>query len=354
MIRKIKLKNFRNYDAFSIETQARQIVFTGPNGSGKTNLLEAIYFLSILRSFRSVSGREIVRIGERFFELYGSIIRGSFEEELRVLQSISGKRETFIGSNKIRRSSEFIREFRAVVFVPEDRNIPGGSSSYRRRFFDMLISMLDTGYLADLSEYARALAQRNRSLKRPARTEIVAAFEPELALRAPRIARQRRVFGQMVCDEVNRLLREHDSLEFGIRFRSEYPEDTGEYLARLEKGRERDILRGCTQMGPQLDEFEFTLNGKLVRSYASTGQIRILSLLLKLAEFNLVRRSCTEKVVVLADDVTGELDAFNRDRFLDVISDADQQFFTFTEFPRIGKLKEAQELKVVQQSSANM
>ncbi len=342
----LELKNFRNYENAKFRFGSDRVVFTGPNGTGKTNLLEAIYFLSILRSFRTVSGREIVRIGARGFELAGEIERSEVRERLRIVQHGSGRRETFIEPNRVRRSSEFIREFRAVAFVPEDRNIPGGSSSFRRRFFDMLISTLNPAYLTALGNYSRALAQRNRSLKAPARAEIVAAFEPELAQAMPLIAAERRNYAGKMEEEVNRLLGfgATPMPEFRIRLIADYPEEASACLAALQAGRSRDLLRGCTGIGPQLDEFEFTLGGKVVRNYASTGQIRLLALLLRMAEFHLVRRGCGERVAVLVDDVTGELDAKNRERFFEVISNADQQFFTFTRYPAFFTPGEVEEI----------
>ncbi len=309
------------------------MILTGPNGVGKTNLLEAIYFLSILRSFRTSSGKELVRIGDREFRLHAKIDRNGVREELEVIQNLSGKRDTWIGRNRVRKSSEFIREFRAVVFVPEDRNISGGSSSFRRRFFDMLISTLDNGYLMALSNYNRALIQRNRALKRPADPAVASAFEPELSVNSPLISEKRRIYANLVEDEVNRLMRKEIGNRFEIRYRKEYPDHAEACLALLRKNREREILRACTLTGPQLDEFEFYLDGRPLRSYGSTGQIRMIALLLKLAEFHLVRHSVREPVAVLVDDVTGELDESNKRRFLEMIAEADQQFFTFTEFP---------------------
>lgn len=346
VLESIELKNFRNYESFKTSFESPEIILTGPNGSGKTNLLEAVSFLSILRSFRNVSAREIVRIGERSFQIKGVLHKGNFPEELQVCENISGKRETFIGPNRIRRSSEFIREFRTVVFVPEDRNIPAGSSIFRRRFFDMFISSVDPAYLTDLSLYGKALSQRNKALKNPAQEKIISAFEPEMAIRAPRIAAARREYAALIEKEVNKLLRKHDQLKFSIRYRNDFPENEEEYLEKLAANRKYEILRGCTRNGPQLDEFEFYLNEKSVRSYASTGQIRILSLLLKLAEFNLIRQYCDQQVIVLADDVTGELDAFNRNRFFDIVSDASQQFYTFTAFPDYPKLAHFAELSL--------
>ena len=344
LIEKLELFRFRNYTEAGFEFSDRRIVLTGPNGIGKTNLLEALYFLSILRSFRTSTGRELVRIGDREFRLRAQLNRNRLREELEIVQNLSGKRDTRIGRNRIRKSSEFIREFRSVVFVPEDRNISGGSSSFRRRFFDMLISTLDNRYLTALSNYHRALVQRNRALKRPADPAVAAAFEPELSVHCPLISEKRRIYANMVEDEVNRLLRKEIGNRFEIRYRKEYPDHAEECLALFRKNREREIQRGCTLAGPQLDDFEFYLDGRMLRNYGSTGQIRMIALLLKLAEFHLVRHSVREPVAVLVDDVTGELDQENLSRFLEMVSDADQQFFTFTAFPAFSEFAGAAEI----------
>lgn len=344
LIEELKLVDFRNCEVGGFCFSGNKVVFTGPNGSGKTNLLESIYFLSILRSFRTASGRELIRIGARGFELSARVNAREYPETLRVIQQ-GNLRETLIDGNRIRKSSEFIREFRAVVFVPEDRYIVSGSSSFRRRFFDMLISTLDQGYLMDLSNYNRALIQRNRALKTPGNRRIIAAFEPELSLNAPKIWRMRKEYSERIEKEVNELLKARGGGEFKIRYRSDYPDESDGYLAELEKNREKEILRGCTGIGPQLDEFEFYFNGSLLRHYGSTGQVRIISLLLRMAEYHLVKEH-REKVAVLVDDVTGELDLENKEYFLNTISKADQQFFTFTEFPELSYFKDAEQINV--------
>lgn len=346
LIKQLELINFRNYVASQFQFSSFRVVFTGANGTGKTNILESIYFLSILRSFRTVSGRELIRIGERNFELKARIEKGSFYEDLHLQQSLAGKRETWIGENRIRRSSDFIREFRAVVFVPEDRNISGGSSSYRRRFFDMMISMLDGNYLTALSNYHRALSQRNRALKHKDQMVVAAAFEPEMALNAPLIAKYRRIYVKLIEEEVNKILSEVGNLDFRIAYRPNYPENAAEYRKMLEINRFKEQLRFCTLSGPQLDDFDFFLNKKLLRYYGSTGQIRIISLILKLAEFNIIRRNSKIPVTVLVDDVTGDLDDLNKNLFFQLISGADQQFFTFTKLPKNDIFNDAEEINI--------
>ncbi len=330
MIERVELENFRNFVSRSFETGSGDVVLTGPNGSGKTNLLEAIYFLSILRSFRGAAVREMRRIGSRGFGVGARLCRNGGSEHLKVLEGDGGGRELWIGSSRLRKASDFIREFRAVAFVPEDREIPSGSSGFRRRFFDMLISAAEPEYLAWLSAYSKALLQRNRALKF-GRPKLAAAFEPELADRAPRIGRLRKKYAEQVADEVNRML--GGKAAFAISHQCDYPDDAEKILESFEKSREKEMRRGCTSTGPQLDEFEFRLDEKVMRYYASTGQLRIVSILLKLAEFNILRNDRNIPVLTLADDVTGELDEENRALFFGTISAADQRFFTFTAFP---------------------
>jgi len=121
----------------------KNVFFLGPNGSGKSNLLESIAFLSILRSFRQAPPREMIRLGEKMFSIEARIRTAYGRETLKVREHLSGRRELFMGENPVRRSSEFIREFHAVVFSPEDRMIGSGSSGCRRRFFDILISTVE-------------------------------------------------------------------------------------------------------------------------------------------------------------------------------------------------------------------
>ena len=123
---------------------------------------------------------------------------------------------------------------------------------------------------------------------------------------------------------------------FDIRFLCDSSRDPEENLDLLKKNFPREKQRGCTLSGPQLDEFEFRYDGRIMRNFGSTGQKGLIALLLKLAEFDIVRRESSESVAVLADDVLGDLDRNNAELFLDVVKKADQRFFTFAETPAFG------------------
>ena len=329
-IRSVELTNFRNFVSRELVFDSRNIIFQGPNGSGKSNLLESIGFTSLLRSFRGAPPREMIRIGAREFTICTELKGKYAPEKLLVSETLSGKRKLFINNEAVRRSSDFIREFHCVIFAPEDREITAGTSGCRRRFFDILISETEPEYLLRLSRYNRALNQRNRALKfAPAAAE---AFEEELAEQAPFIAAKRRFYGEEIESRVCELLGNRG--DFKIVYRSDTPDNPVAHRELLVAKRDNELRRQCTLCGPQLDEFDMIFNGKVLRTYGSTGQLRLISLLLKLAEFQIVRKQSSAPVAVLADDVTGELDDRNLELFLQTVAGADQCFFTFAETPR--------------------
>ena len=330
-VTRIGLHSFRSYERAEFRFSAPKVLLLGPNGSGKSNLLEAIGFLSVLRSYRGARPRELFRLGSGEFMIRGELLsarRG--REVLTVRESADAAigRRLFIGSAAVRKASEFIREFRVVSFAPEDRALASGASGGRRRFFDMLISMLSPEYFQALVRYQRALAQRNRALK--LRNEAVAAsFEEESAESAAAVMKSRREYAAKVESEVRALLSGRS--EFTVEPRFSLPESVDEIRRRFEENRAVELKRGCSSAGPQVDDFEFTYEGRSLRYCGSTGQHRLVSLLLKIAEFNLMKNSASTPVIVMADDVTGELDRGNREFFFEQIARADQCFFAAAE-----------------------
>lgn len=341
----IRLSNFRSYESSVWRFDREKTVFTGRNGVGKSNLAEAIFFCSILRSFRSSSLRELYRIGKGEFVLEMTLKKGAYPEKLRIVQQLSGGKKLFIDGEAVRRTSDFIREFRAVAFSPEDRNVAGGSSAFRRRFFDMLISVLEPEYLKALQNYTLALRERNAALKNdaPFSPELFGAFERIMAENGVKIGAFRRKYAGMTAEKL-RLL--SGGNEWNIVYRPGFPEDEKEYAASLASSRERDGRKGFTFSGPQLDDWKLTLNDRELRLYGSSGQLRLCSLYLRMAEFMLVREISRLPVVAVVDDVTGELDAENRARFFELLKQADQCFFTFTAFPEDEFFSDAGELKI--------
>ncbi|MDD5727810.1 MAG: DNA replication and repair protein RecF [Victivallales bacterium] len=339
MLRNLKLSNFRNYQHAEIEFDSRNVILTGRNGQGKSNLLEAIFFLSVLRSFRTSKTGDLRRIGSSSFYVGADVRKKNWNELIEVSYGEGGKRRLSIDKQPVFKGSEFINRIRAVVFSPEDINIVTANSGLRRRFMDMLISLIEPQYLNALKDYNDALKNRNALLRvvtyDPGAFD---AYEEIMAVNSFKIIAERQKYTAVLVNEVGELLRELENPGvFNIRYREELKDLSAEFFKqRLINDRQRDLKRGFTGFGPHSDDFELFFGQKAMRAFASTGQCRLISLCLKMAKLNIVcehNNSDLENVIVLVDDVTGELDERMRTMFFKVISRAGQAFFTFTESP---------------------
>ncbi len=343
ILKKLRLKKFRNYQDTQIEFKEPKIVLIGRNGQGKTNLLESVFFIGMLRSFRTAQIGDLKRIGSSGFYICAEVVNKKWTETLEVdynYQNNIGKRKLFIDSSPITRASNFIKQIKVVVFSPEDIQIVNGSSGRRRQFIDMLISVLEQDYLNALHNYAVGFKSRNIAIKKKgALSKETRAFEPGMAEAAVFIMERRRHYAALLSAEVNNLLDQFISEQhkFSINYRNDrIALEKRSYLELFDKERERDGLKGFTGFGPQLDDFDFIFNNKLMRKYASLGQSRLMSLCLKIANMNILLKqnnSSNTEIIVLVDDVTGELDIDTKSKFLKMIENAGQIIFTFTEKP---------------------
>jgi len=337
MIKRLLLRNFRNYIEADLSINSPLNVFTGRNGQGKSNLLEAVFFISMLRSFRTSQIKDLKTIGKDNSYVGAEINRQSWTEFLEINISDAGKRKLSIDHVPVSRASEFIKRIKAVAFSPDDINIITGVSSLRRRLLDMFISMMEPEYLSALHDYSLALKSRNAVIKSDRNVNVIKAFEPVMASAGSFIAAHRQQYSGILGGEIENIIKHFfpEKVAFDIKYRnSAGTDDYNRYMEIFEKERERDIRRGYTSFGPQLDDFDFNYNHKLLRNYGSTGQCRLISLCMKMAEVNLLSADKDKSgIVVLVDDVTGELDAVTREMFFKVINQAGQIFFTFTEKP---------------------
>lgn len=337
MITELFLSNFRNYSSLKIDFSTSVNVFIGKNGQGKTNLLEAIFFLGLLRSFRTSNVKELKKIGSNGFFLEAEL-NSNKKWSKKIEVEYLDKRRLKIDQVFISKASEFIGQIKVVVFSHDDILLITGNSTLRRRFINMFISTLNPEYLLSLQEYSTALRMRNSALRsfQSGKEDVVKSFEPILAKRGSVIVQYRKKILSILSHEIKKLLGEiaGKPLDFQIRYnvqRSiEYEE---QYLNRFESERKKDFYRGYSTFGPHLDDFEFIYNTEQLRSYGSTGQCRLVSLCLKMAALNIFKTtgSGNADIIVLIDDVTGELEDQTKKSFYSVISRAEQAFFTFVE-----------------------
>ncbi|MBR2510076.1 MAG: DNA replication and repair protein RecF [Lentisphaeria bacterium] len=344
MLKKLYLHHFRNYGEKRLDFFSDKVLLCGANGIGKTNILEAIHYLGIMRSFKNAPVREVVQNQQDSFTLLALLENDGRDRKIQIDQHKNGDRICMIDGVAEKKASALLHNFRSVIFAPEDRLVISGTAGIRRRFFDILISLENSAYLHDLQQYKHALAQRNTMLKKGMKKGLdpfFLPFEELMAFHGARIMEQRALYADIVSSEVQKLAAGNN---FKIRFNPDWKNTDIDYIKHsLKNNRERDFLRGFTSCGVQLDDFEITLNDLPMRSYASSGQIRIYSLYLKMAEFNL---SCAGggKPVALVDDVTGELDNINKEKFFEMLSNAEQTFFTFTAVQNISASQQVVEL----------
>ena len=213
MIKNIQLQQFRNYESLNLAVNAPVNVLVGNNGQGKSNLLEAIFFISMLRSFRTSQVKELKKISSGGFYISIDVDSGrGWSEKLEV--EYGDLRKLRIDGININRSSEFIRRLRTVVFSPEDIQTVTDNSSYRRRFIDMFISMLEPAYMVALQQYLNALKERNAALRHHHPDEaIVKAYEPIMAESATLIVDRRSYYLRQLEDEINKILTEFHGLQ---------------------------------------------------------------------------------------------------------------------------------------------
>jgi len=344
MIKTLELRNFRNYSQLRLEFNKSRNIFIGSNGQGKTNILESLYFLSILRSFRTSSIKSLTKINSQGFYIGADIKDSSTAWSKKLEVEYSSSRILKIDSKRINKASVFINNVKTVTFTPGDIDIVIASSALRRRFINIFISTLIPEYLNALSEYLEALKTRNIMLKNGATESEFIVFEHILAEKGSFIVSTRSKIFKKLSEEMLKIyLNIKDDIDsFFIKYSPVSATSSGfeEFFNKLHSSREKDKNKGYTPFGPHCDDFDFLLNGQQLRQFGSNGQCRLAAICLKMAAISILTSNNfsntaeNNNITVLVDDVTGDLDERTKDAFFKTIESSEQIFFTFTEKPR--------------------
>lgn len=315
ILRKISLRNFRNYADLALNLSESCNFFVGDNAQGKSNLLEAVHVLGLTRSFRSTHDRDLIRFGSSGYE-----ISGEFIDELGVRHVTTicydqqqGKEASL--DRKRMQNTFWVGKFPIVHFSPECHKITSGPPSERRRFVDILLCQSSPAYLADLVEYNRVLRQRNALLAQAESDSAsnLMAWSQALAVFGCRITSARRKF---VKEYEEILLQSYQhisgsSLPFELAYRTQFlsEEITPErFLQLLQTARMHEERRKRTQVGPHFDDFTFEIAGKDLRKYGSRGEQKSALVALKLAETLYLKVHTGTAPIILLDDLASELD----------------------------------------------
>lgn len=363
LIRAITSEGFRNLGAISLVPSPRFNVLHGENGQGKTNLLEAIYVLATLRSFRTNRLEELVcfeRAGavNPTAQLRARVEHRQMERLFGVEITLNPPKKQALCDGKAARTSDYFGGFNVVLFAPEDLRLPKGPPAGRRRFLDRAIWNTFPAYLEEVRTYERVLKHRNAVLRKgetPEADALLAVYDERLAAAAVPLLSRRRRYIDAVAPQVARAFAaiSGDALAVGLRYAPSpkiaisTADDalSGVLSAQLARDRRRDFARGFTHSGPHADDWVLELGGRAAELHASQGQTRALVLALKIAEIEHLCSLLGDAPVLLLDDVSSELDAPKNAALFTFLRSVKSQVFITTTSPSHIQVPEGAERK---------
>jgi DNA replication and repair protein RecF len=333
----VTLQDFRNLTLVEVGLTGRRTFLHGDNAQGKTNFLEALGYVTALRSFRGAESRALIGLGRPQAGMAFTLEHETFGASRVTVTLKPEGREVMWEQGKVTRLGDFIGRFPTVVFSSQDNQFLRGSPSLRRRWLDLTLAAMDPAYLTALQSCTRAVAERNILLKQGGRdTGAIEAFEHELAGHAVTLV-AKRTAGIMELGEAFRVAHARlvpESETAGLVYAPDSAAATREaFAALLAKSRPRDILLKSTERGPHRDDLELLLNGRPARQFASEGQQRCLVIALRLAQAAYFKAKGGVTPVLLCDDVLGELDPARRSRFWASLEHDPQVIATGTSLP---------------------
>ncbi|MGN0704633.1 MAG: DNA replication/repair protein RecF [Lentihominibacter sp.] len=357
-IREIELKDFRNYRELKVSFSRKVNIFLGNNAQGKTNLLEGIYLNAMARSFKTSKDREMIRFGEEFCKIRTVSVIDDEDQTTEIVITKDGKKGIKLDGVKVNRTSELLDRIYIIIFSPEDLKIVKDEPEKRRKFIDRELCQIKPGYYSDLSNYRKALRQRNTYLKETEiETSVLDIWDYELAKYGSKVILKRKEFIDKINIISNRIHEGisggREKLELKYEPNVDFTENTEQdYYELLVSERNDDIRNRNTGRGPHKDDLSISGNGVDFRKFGSQGQQRTAALSLKLSEIKLIEEETGEKPVLLLDDVLSELDNDRQTYLINSLGE-NQMFITTTDLS--GKVARAlPEGKVFKISSGNV
>jgi DNA replication and repair protein RecF len=343
----LRTGSFRNLKDAEVNIAAKDVFLVGENGQGKTNFLEALYFCSYAASFRGERDSGVARSGEKDFSAEVKFLAKDFSGNAgspyeRILVKFErGKKTIFLDEKQAADRKDLLEISPCIVFCHEDMDFIAGTPERRRWFFDQNLSLYDPVYLDDLRRYRRALKSRNVLLRetkaRPDRlasvNEVLDALDSQLAAYGLRLMEGREKSARLFSETLGPLYETVAGIGgISVGYAPSWNTKTASqdsFLACLEERREAHIYAGSTLSGPHRDRYSFVRLGSDFASKASTGQRRLLALLLRIAQARRFFEMTGRSPVLLLDDVLLELDPEKRRRLLSAMPGYDQAFYTF-------------------------
>jgi DNA replication and repair protein RecF len=323
---------FRNLSDAKIYTGGKDIFLVGANGQGKSNFLEAVYFCSYASSFRGSKDVEIISVGKKecfvkadFFDVFDKCILASIK---------NGKKNISIDGKVLSDRRDLLSIVSSIVFCHEDLDFVSGSSERRRWFFDQNICLYDRLYLDALQKYKKVLKSRNillREISEGKNSAVLDIIDPQLAEYGLQLMEKREKETVFFSEVFNSVYENVAGIcEIRIKYNGSWKSrDINSVVSELEKYRSKEIAFGITRTGPQRDSYMFMKGSVEFDKTASTGQRRLLALILRIAQAMRYFEMSKNEPILLFDDVLLELDGEKRKKFLKVLPPYKQAFYTF-------------------------
>jgi DNA replication and repair protein RecF len=345
----LKIINFKNYEEQEMAFSEKINCFVGNNGAGKTNLLDAIYYLSFTKSYFNSVDQQNIRHGESFFAIHGTFLRNnSLPNQVSCIQKAGVKKQFRINQKDYDRMSDHIGQYPCVMVSPYDRDLINEGSEIRRKFIDAVISQFDKSYLDNLLRYNRLLEQRNMLLKqfverRNTDRTYLMLLDEQMMVPATNISDKRKSF----LEGFSPIFKHYFEFisggkeEVGIEYESQLK--SASYLDIVNECFDKDMALRYSSTGIHKDDFTFNLEGYPVKRFGSQGQQKSFAVALKLAQFDFTRDLIGFKPILLFDDIFDKLDPSRVQQIVQLVDNDSfgQVFITDTEPERIRRTFES-------------
>jgi DNA replication and repair protein RecF len=344
-LQNLTLKNFRVFSDIDITFKNGINIISGPNGQGKTSILESIYYLALTRSFRSSNDRNVTKYEEDYFNVNGKIIIDD-AKHLKVMLSYSNKekKQLYLNKKKIDKFSYFIGKIPCVLLTLNDLKLTMGLPANRRSFMDVLLSQISPVYLQNLKTYKKIVQHRNKLLSenfdRMDKNQLE-AWDNQLIEYGSQLVNDRIKFIVFINENINEYYQRFSKVEefvsakyssiFNIDIESDSLENIkSKFQEKLKKVKSIEIDKRTSVVGPHRDDLDFLKNNKSFKEYGSQGENKTLIIVLKILEWLYFTNQKEKKPVMLLDDIFGELDRYRIKAMLNFLDGIGQSFITTT------------------------
>lgn len=347
-LKEISLKNVRIFDELKTEFNPKINIIHGSNGQGKTSILEAIYYLSLTKSFRINKDSVVLKNNSKFFEIKGSFFdEKNVSTKCRIFFSNEEGKHAFINTGKVNQFSELVGMFPVILLSLDDLELTYGVPSARRKFLDILLSQLYPGYLHNLRNYKKCVQQKNRLLNSddPVNKKDVDIWNEQIIKYGSSIINHRILFIHYANQNINEVYKKisdkqeeidiiYNSTIVNLKQNPEPEQTESLFRNSINEYFNNELKRRTSLIGPHKDDLDFLKDGFLFKSHGSQGENKSFLMALKTIESDYTRQITNKRPLFLLDDLFGELDNSRVENLIHLINEDGQTFITTTDLEK--------------------